>query len=603
MRTEDGHIIQQCLDGDHVAFGLLVDKYKRSVYAIAFSRIRNYHDAQDITQEAFIKAFQNLHTLRRWDNFMGWIYRITNNLCKDWIQLKARRLDKDYVEDQKANTLDHVSIDSYEENMLYESINDSLESLPDIYREVLSLRYFGGMSVHEMSIFLGISPRTIDRRLKEAMSRLKEETLTMMTDAREQHELPGSFTFRIVELIKHIRINPSPSIRMIPWGLSIATSIIIAVIGLGMRFNIANKVLDFGEFPVEAVQVSDLTLISTQQSQGVDSGNVLPDLQNALFMNPQAEGGTWTKKADMLTSRFVLSTSVVNGKIYAIGGQIPGGARVSTVEEYDPFTDTWTKKADMPTARGYLSTSAVNGKIYAIGGYDSNGKDLPTVEEYDPLTDTWTKKTDMPTARWNFSTTEVNGKIYAIGGWRNGAGGELSAVEEYDPVNDKWIKRTGIPTNRQFHSASAVDGKIYVIGGWRLGSNIPTVEEYDPIKDEWNKMTNMPTTRSRFSAASVNGKIYAIGGGLYNSMVYFSTVEEYDPVTDKWVEKAEMPTARYWLSASAVNGKIYAIGGKDSNNITISLVQEYVPGSAVKGIDFKGKLPTTWGDIRTTLNK
>ena len=54
--------------------------------------------------------------------------------------------------------------------------------------------------------------------------------------------------------------------------------------------------------------------------------------------------------------------------------------------------DTWTKKADMPTARAGLSTSVVSGKIYAIGGEGG------TVEEYNPVTDTWTKKTRMPTA-------------------------------------------------------------------------------------------------------------------------------------------------------------------------------------------------------------
>ncbi len=70
MRTEDGYIIQQCLDGDAAAFGFLVEKYMKPVYALAYSRIENFHDAQDITQEVFIKAYQRLRTLRRWDNFI-----------------------------------------------------------------------------------------------------------------------------------------------------------------------------------------------------------------------------------------------------------------------------------------------------------------------------------------------------------------------------------------------------------------------------------------------------------------------------------------------------------------------------------------------------
>ena len=94
--------------------------------------------------------------------------------------------------------------------------------------------------------------------------------------------------------------------------------------------------------------------------------------------------------------------------------------------------DTWTKKADMPTERREVSTSAVNGKIYAIGGTVAfMGVTLSTVEQYDPAADTWTKKADMPTARSYFSTSVVNEKIYAIGG---DAGGVLSTVEEYDPI-------------------------------------------------------------------------------------------------------------------------------------------------------------------------
>ena len=92
-----------------------------------------------------------------------------------------------------------------------------------------------------------------------------------------------------------------------------------------------------------------------------------------------AQEDTWTKKADMPTPRYSFSTSVVNGKIYAIGGVTtdpdsifanPPEIAVATVEEYNPATDTWTKKVDMPTPRYILSTSVVNGKIYAIGGAD-----------------------------------------------------------------------------------------------------------------------------------------------------------------------------------------------------------------------------------------
>ena len=318
---------------------------------------------------------------------------------------------------------------------------------------------------------------------------------------------------------------------------------------------------------------------------------------------------TWTKKADMPTVRFDLSTSVVDGKIYAIGGrdQGVGGAVFPTVEEDDPAADTWTQKADMPTPRTSLSTSVVDGKIYAIGGISDasygyrvpTGIVYPTVEEYDPATDTWTQKADMPTARHCLSTSVVDGKIYAIGGLGKpgvtDAWGNLAAtvVEEYDPATDSWTTKASIPGGKHWLSTSVVDGKIYAIGGKVIANAWATVEEYDPATDTWTRKTNMPTARWGLSTSVVDGNIYAIGGTSGWSgappMRIFSTMEEYDPATDTWTKKPDMPTERCLLSTSAVNGKIYAIGGSLggwASFVATSTVEEYNPISLV--VDFNG---------------
>ena len=87
----------------------------------------------------------------------------------------------------------------------------------------------------------------------------------------------------------------------------------------------------------------------------------------------------------------------------------------------------------MPAARMGLSTSVLNGKIYAIGGATGVAV-LNIVEEYNPITDTWTRKSDMPTVRQNFPTSVVNGKIYAIGGGTNwDIAFQEGVVEEYTP--------------------------------------------------------------------------------------------------------------------------------------------------------------------------
>jgi len=141
----------------------------------------------------------------------------------------------------------------------------------------------------------------------------------------------------------------------------------------------------------------------------------------------------WKRKAGMPTRRGGLSTSVVEGKIYAIGGgtSIQDANPVSSaVEVYDPLTDTWSQKTPMPTARDYLGTSVVNGKIYAVGGFGGpNLAFLPTAEVYDVSTDTWKALTDMPTAKTT-TMSAVGGQIYAIGGgnWA----GRFATVEVFD---------------------------------------------------------------------------------------------------------------------------------------------------------------------------
>jgi RNA polymerase sigma factor (sigma-70 family) len=623
MRTEDGQIISKCLNGDKAAFGFLVDKYKASVYALAYYRLRNFEDAEDITQEVFVEAYQRLHTLKRWDSFSVWLYSITSNMCKEFLRSKSRRRDREFIADQKINIMRSKSLNSYHENKVYESLREALDNLPDIYQQVLTLYYLGGMNSEEIAQALGISSTTIRQRISRARSQLREEILAMMGETFEQKKLSVSFTFRIVEAIKQVRVQPlSP--KALPWGMSLATGIIITFLSLGQHFNIINpigmmkgsplpgitKVLKVGEIPVDVVNISDAPIISSQRWDGNGLGNVLPNLQNALFMSPQAEDGTWTKMADMPTARDEFSTSAVNGKIYAIGGSGNNG-QISTVEEYDPVKDEWIKKTDMPAARCNESTCAVNGKIYAFGGWRNGGAiELSTTEEYDPEKDEWIEKANMPTERQFFSANAVNGMIYAIGGWRGGQA--ISTVEEYDPVKDRWTKKADMPTTRYGHSAEVVNGKVYVIGGCPIGmvgnqwfgngGVLSLVEEYDPISNRWTKMADMPTGRMWQSSSVVNGKIYVIGGVDLNKEEILSAVEEYDPLTDKWTKKANIPTARARLCCDTVNGKIYAIGGVGFG-IVFSTVEEYDPGISGQGINFKGKLPNTWGDVRMAIKK
>ncbi len=301
-----------------------------------------------------------------------------------------------------------------------------------------------------------------------------------------------------------------------------------------------------------------------------------------------ARAATWTQRADMPTTRSWLSTSVVDGKIYAIGGlTVFGGTDLATVEVYDPVTDTWTQKAAMPTPRGWLATSAVNGKIYAIGG--GSGGLRNKVEEYDPATDTWTEKADLPTPRGSLATSVVNGKIYAIGGGPSGA--MVATVEEYDPATDTWTEKSDMPTARKALSTSVVNGKIYAFGGQTSSvfPAFPSVEEYDPATDTWTTRADMPVRRTSSPTSVVDGRIYAFGGVAARGGGPVSTLFQYDPATDTWTAKEDMPVRIHGMSTSVVGGRIYVIGGSSASypySSSLSTVWEYDPNPLI--VDFNG---------------
>jgi N-acetylneuraminic acid mutarotase len=323
---------------------------------------------------------------------------------------------------------------------------------------------------------------------------------------------------------------------------------------------------------------------------------------------PAAED-TWTRKADMPTARNVLSTCVVDGKLYAIGGGLNPTTGSWAVAEYDPATNRWTQRGNLPEATCGLSTSVIDGKIYAIGGATSAvGVARSSVYIYDPETDTWMRKADMPTARVYLSASVVNGKIYVIGGAPSVYSPAYRIVEEYDPVADTWTRKADMPTARSTHSAGVVDGKIYAIGGMVGGptpwTGLSVVEAYDPATDTWTRKADMPTRRLCHSVSAVDGKIYSMGGGTSNGDA-LATLEEYDPITDTWTRKASMTTARWGLSSSAVDGKIYAVGGALVSNVAVSTVEEYDTGLTIASPDFNGngivdikdllKLIESWG--------
>ena len=111
MEQKDAELIQRVLQGDQDAFGPLVEKYQKGVHALAWRKIGDFHIAQEITQDAFFRAYQKLETLKNHDLFAGWLYVIAARLCADWFQKNS--LPEQSLEITDVSEVNQVSYSRY----------------------------------------------------------------------------------------------------------------------------------------------------------------------------------------------------------------------------------------------------------------------------------------------------------------------------------------------------------------------------------------------------------------------------------------------------------------------------------------------------------
>ena len=173
-------MIRQVVAGDVNAFEKLVLEYERNVYAIALRMTANPEDASDMTQEAFIKAFNSLSGYRGESKFSVWLYRIVSNVCLDFLRSRNRRPTVSLsVEDEDGEETEmDVADESQSPELLLErsltrdSVRRGLDSLPPEYRQILLLREIEGFSYEEISQTLSLEVGTVKSRIFRARKKL-----------------------------------------------------------------------------------------------------------------------------------------------------------------------------------------------------------------------------------------------------------------------------------------------------------------------------------------------------------------------------------------------------------------------------------------------
>ena len=243
MKNEDAQLINRFLTGDESAYTALVKKYQKSVHALAWRKVGDFHTAEELTQDTFLKVYQKLATLKNPNQFAGWLYVITDRVCITWHRKQKPRMES--LENTSKEEIDGLSYRSYEdeqrENASVEYrrgfIKNLLETLPESERTVVTLHYLGEMTCQAIGEFLGVSANTVKSRLQRARNRLKEQE-NMIRETLGSIQLPANFTENIMQQVAEIKpVTPTSSQPIVPWAAATATAIFLFLImGVGSQY-------------------------------------------------------------------------------------------------------------------------------------------------------------------------------------------------------------------------------------------------------------------------------------------------------------------------------------------------------------------------------
>ena len=182
--NNESELIRRVKLGDVEAFHNLVRPYERAIFLAALSLVRNEADAEDVAQEAVLKAFKNLSRFRQEAKFSTWVIQITINEAKMKLRKDRRHLYESLDEGQQNDGGDYIPKDfadwreipseALEQSELRQALARALDSLPEKYRTVLILRDVQQLSINETAEVLGLSEANVKTRLCRARLQMRD---------------------------------------------------------------------------------------------------------------------------------------------------------------------------------------------------------------------------------------------------------------------------------------------------------------------------------------------------------------------------------------------------------------------------------------------
>ena len=347
MRSDDTQLIQRVLSGDDTAFTELVKKYQKPVHALVWRKVGDFHVAEEITQDTFLKAYQKLTTLKEPQSFASWLYVIATRHCIAW--LRKKRLWTQSLEATNSLQFEKATYSGYvvEENERTaieaerEVVKKLLAKLQESERTVMTLHYFGGMTCEEISKFLGVSVGAIKSRLSRARHRLKKEE-PMIREALENFQITPNLTENIMREVSRLKpITPSGSKPLVPWAVGVSTlAVILLMLGVGSQYlSRFQKPYSFdatSEMTVDIIETAVVLDIKSEPDIRTQLGNSAAPNKNGgagqrpdevLFAAAQADGEDvpvpkqqWIQGSSLGDTSAETLLTTPEGEIYVIDG-------------------------------------------------------------------------------------------------------------------------------------------------------------------------------------------------------------------------------------------------------------------------------------------
>ncbi len=276
MKNSDAQLIHRVLDGDENAFSALVEKYQKQVHALAWRKIGDFHIAEEITQDTFLRAYQKLRTLKKPQRFASWLYVIATSRCNTWLHKKHLRTqllkNKGGVRSEEPSYSQYV----VEENERIsgqaqrEVVKKLLAKLQESERTVMTLHYFAEMSCTEIGVFLGVSANTVKSRLRRAQQRLKKEE-AIIREALDNFQISPNLTETIMREVSRVKPDaPCSSKPLVPWAVAASTlAVVLLMFGFGNHqyLGLFQKPYSFDASSEMTVDIIDTPIVANLESK------------------------------------------------------------------------------------------------------------------------------------------------------------------------------------------------------------------------------------------------------------------------------------------------------------------------------------------------